>query len=1077
MTDASTARQAEALPSDAPDGLDAFICYSREDAEFCRQLEKALEDFKPPRGLPGSGRHLRVFRDEDDFVGPEYFTAIEGFLARSRKLIVVSSPAARRSLYTNDEIRRFVALHGPEQLIVVLVDGVPNNEATPDEENLKAFPEALCDVAEMPLAISWVGFDPASDRIDRGRFGGSWYTLLAGLLDVDRSVVEQRDLKRARRRRRLVGSVTTGVILALTALSAWALREQGVARAAESAAADSAAVAQAQRDNAEAQRLLALASERAAADSAVVAQTQRAEAERQREEALAQRAQAWKRLMAAQAADFAARDPALTPRAMLLAVEALKIGPDGVAEGVVRSGLAKMSRLRFSTPWRPRYSGDVVPCEGVPAGVEVQRARTERVARVVRGDGRVEFLLHDGPLTHCAFLADGSIVTGSGTLEMGAGEPLAGDGTARVWDPPSPLFSLSPEGRGESGLVATAFSPTDPLVAVAFRTGGGAEVLDLETGHRVAVLEVGSGETISDLAFSADGRFLASAQIYGESFDLWRTRDFQSVGSFAGSWGEGSVQLSPSGKLLVGREGDLVGNGRGFVWDVGTGRPIAFPADGDTALWRPSLTPDGRHLVTLNDDETLVLWDVEARAQLDSVSDVQRFVQGHGSLWLFVREGAEDVAYRWSMAPGAQPVRVPDMDGGCLGFGPGSLAIRCANEGLQLFDSSSGRSIRMLDESAGMSEAAFSPDGRRVAAASYQYGGSAHTGLQAGSSLKIWDTASGSVSRRLGQQGLVAGLGFSPDGRFLGSSVYLSEESGFAQAALWVWRTEDLIEQACRVLTRNLTREEWDSYIPGEMEYRATCENLPTGPGGPGPVGAGGEVSASTPPAEAAAAIRVLDSLEVRDLGNSEADEEPWARIGRAGVCEWEESRDSMGGVRSLYCSLERAGFIDWFVAEAPSPPFRGGPHAGGTLDLDSDDFGRYDPAFVGWASERLLRGLRQPLVRPAARLAYRPWAHLGTTYYWTLMYLEGHPDLDRELQAAVAAGDTDLRDRLGEFADAAWSASLPGDWPVEVAIVAAGFWTRRGVDGSRPTFRRALVEMLTLLDPGAMDPRAMDRR
>lgn len=1155
-----------------PQALDAFICYSRRDTAFCRRLERALESFKPPRGVPGSGERLRVFRDEEDFVGPEYFSAIEGFLARSRKLVVVCSPSARSSTYTNDEIRRFVALHGPGHLVVVLVDGIPNNEAGPGDDDRMAFPEALCEAAEMPLAIDWSGFDLSSDRIDRGRFRGSWYTLLAGLLDVDRSVIEQRDRTRTRRRRRLLGWTTAAVMLALVGLSAWALTEQAAARVAEGEAEDSAAVARAQRDIAESQRLIALAAERAAEDSAAVAREQRSvaearrrEAEAQRREAEAQRLRAVSRLLSAQAADLAAGEPALLPRAMLLAVEALRIAPDDVAAGVIRAGLGTLSRLRASAPgprsldaWVGTY-----PCGGAGGGTRVEWERTDRAARVVRPDARVEVLVHDGPITLCAFLDDGSIATYSGGVEVGAGEPLDGDGTIRVWDPPPPLFALSPEASVDSRLVATAFSPTEPLVAVSALRSGGAEVFDLETGDRVATLAVGTGQTVSHLAFSADGRYLASAQVYGETFDVWAVDGFTKVASFVGSWGEGSVALSPTGSLLVGRRGELTGRGRGLVWSVAEGRALAFPPDGDTLLWRPGLTPDGRRLVTLDNRATLILWDVETRLPIDSVSGVPRTPTfGHGSAWFIRRREWESFAHRWQMAPGAAPVPLPSGYAGCLAFGPGTTAVRCSAKdpddggSLVVFDTSSGRTLRLLEGSGGMARVGISNDGRWVAGASYQYGGLAHTGLQAGHSVKVWDARSGAPVAALGARGLVAGLDFSGDGRFLASSVYLSEESGFAPAAVWVWRVQDLIDLACRTVLRNLTLEEWESYMGGMGEYRATCEELPPSgmSEGRGTVasldpGAGrvtiADVSGSSighcesltvtdgdtpllvpdPPAgwrrgdlgelavgdevrvyvprlgddgcpqagvpvagitgplrsspdlletdpSLSLAARALDAM-MRTLAREAGDEaemrEPWDRISRAGVCEADAAGDFGTGLRTLYCSLRRAGFIDWFLADAPVPVFRGGPHDGADLDLWSDDFGRYDPEFVRWASERFLVGLEFPLVGAAAAMAYRPWAHLGVTYHWALTYLDEHPELDRALQEAVAAGRTDLSAALAEVSDAAHAAGLPGDRPGSAAVTAAAFWVRRGVDGSRPAFRDALTELLAVVDPDAL--------
>ena len=163
---------------------DAFISYSRKDKGFAARLDKALESYKPPKDLPLPQRFLDVFRDESDFTGVEYHSSIENHLKRSAKLIVVCSPHARRSPYVNDEIRRFVRLNGPKNIIPVLLAGVPNNEAQSGQEEDMAFPEALCEVMQMPLATNYLGFDLTRDKINKGGFDSSWYALLANIYDT-----------------------------------------------------------------------------------------------------------------------------------------------------------------------------------------------------------------------------------------------------------------------------------------------------------------------------------------------------------------------------------------------------------------------------------------------------------------------------------------------------------------------------------------------------------------------------------------------------------------------------------------------------------------------------------------------------------------------------------------------------------------------------------------------------------------------------------------------------------------------------------------------------------------------------
>jgi len=45
-----------------------------------------------------------------------------------------------------------------------------------------------------------------------------------------------------------------------------------------------------------------------------------------------------------------------------------------------------------------------------------------------------------------------------------------------------------------------------------------------------------------------------------------------------------------------------------------------------------------------------------------------------------------------------------------------------------------------------------------------------------------------------------------------------------------MYRSEDLITDACSRVTRNLTRAEWAQYISDALPYQAVCPNLPIEP-------------------------------------------------------------------------------------------------------------------------------------------------------------------------------------------------------------------------------------------------------
>jgi WD40 repeat protein len=207
----------EAGSSGEASRYDAFISYSRKDKAFAMALERALESYRPPRGLQVPRRHLAIFRDEEDFTGVEYNRSLGEHLERSAKLIVICSPHARRSSYVNDELRRFAQLHGAENIIPILLSGIPNNEARPGQEEERAFPDALVELMRMPLAASYLGFDAGKDKPHKRAFRGPWYTILANIYGVSRAELEQRDRKRTARRRQIATAITAGVMSLLVA--------------------------------------------------------------------------------------------------------------------------------------------------------------------------------------------------------------------------------------------------------------------------------------------------------------------------------------------------------------------------------------------------------------------------------------------------------------------------------------------------------------------------------------------------------------------------------------------------------------------------------------------------------------------------------------------------------------------------------------------------------------------------------------------------------------------------------------------------------------------------------------------
>lgn len=164
--------------------FDVFISYSRVDIRLARALHAALERYQVPSSMPRPSRRIVVFRDETDIRGTKYFQSIDAHLRASRKLLLICSPAARRSDYVTNEIKRFVATHPAHDIVPVLASGQPNNEARSEE--VKAFPDLLGD---MPLAANLSAFEPRRHRLQDPDWSEAWHLIIANLLDVERDAL------------------------------------------------------------------------------------------------------------------------------------------------------------------------------------------------------------------------------------------------------------------------------------------------------------------------------------------------------------------------------------------------------------------------------------------------------------------------------------------------------------------------------------------------------------------------------------------------------------------------------------------------------------------------------------------------------------------------------------------------------------------------------------------------------------------------------------------------------------------------------------------------------------------------
>jgi eukaryotic-like serine/threonine-protein kinase len=177
-----------------------------------------------------------------------------------------------------------------------------------------------------------------------------------------------------------------------------------------------------------------------------------------------------------------------------------------------------------------------------------------------------------------------------------------------LWGVPAgnKLASLSTTATS-TGVMATDFATTPDLGLAAYGTADNrVQVMDLREGRILWSAPVKSG-FVTALAFSPDGKTLASAEGFNESdIRLWDVATSKEIGRLAGhgAW-VNSMVFWPDGKMLASSSADQTIR----IWDVASRTCLDVLHGHRFGVWRLALLPDGKTLVSGCKDGTVCVWD------------------------------------------------------------------------------------------------------------------------------------------------------------------------------------------------------------------------------------------------------------------------------------------------------------------------------------------------------------------------------------------------------------------------------------------------------------------------------------
>lgn len=219
----------------------AFLSYSHKDKTLADWLHRELERYHVPKALAGKltangvvpRRLAPIFRDQQDLsAGGDLADEIRAALAASQFLIVLCSPDAAKSRWTNQEVESFKRTRPEGCVIAAVAAGEPFASDIPGREAEECFPPALRYKYDRRGHQTSKRAEPLAADFRDGAEGRrlAFLKLVAGMLGVGLDELVQREQSRRHRRLGWLAAASLAGMALTSGLSVVAVQSRNEAR-------------------------------------------------------------------------------------------------------------------------------------------------------------------------------------------------------------------------------------------------------------------------------------------------------------------------------------------------------------------------------------------------------------------------------------------------------------------------------------------------------------------------------------------------------------------------------------------------------------------------------------------------------------------------------------------------------------------------------------------------------------------------------------------------------------------------------------------------------------------------------